>query len=76
MKTINDIIESILGHYGADAYLHPYTTEEPPAPQKRRKQILETEDVEMGAEDDPNDNSVVEDNEDHANEVESTLLPK
>ena len=58
--------------------MHLYTTEEPPAPQKRKrkKQILETEDVEMRAEADPNDNSVVEDNEDHANEVESTPIPK
>ena len=75
LKTTNDIIESILGHHGVDAYLHPYATEEPPEPQKRKrkakKQTLETEDVEMGAEDDPNDNTVVEDDEDQASEVVS-----
>ena len=75
LKTTNDIIESILGHHGVDVQLHPYVTEEPPPPQKRKKstqkQVIQAEDVEMGADVDPNDNSVVEDDEHQASEAVS-----
>ena len=59
MKECNDIIESLMRYHGVDAFSHPHITEEPPTPQKRKskgkgKRVKET------VENDPNDNSVVE----------------
>ena len=50
-------------YHGVDANLHPHETEEPPTPRKRKgRKAKET------VEDDPNDNSVMENLDEDASE--------
>ena len=65
MKACNDIIESLMRYHGVDAHLHPHITEEPPTPQKRKRKGRKAEET---VEDDPNDNSVVENLDEDASE--------
>ena len=61
MKECNDIIESLMRYHGVDPFSHPHITEEPPTPQKRkRKSKGKGKRVKETVENDPNDNSVVE----------------
>ena len=57
MKVANDIIESLFNYHGLDANTHPFTTEEPKTPPKKKKRVRETENI-VEETDDPNDNSL------------------
>ena len=61
MKMVNDVIEAILIHHGVDAKSHPFEAVEPPTPKKSNKRkAAEKRRMVLEGENDPNDNSLNE----------------
>ena len=61
MKMVNDVIEAILIHHGVDAKSHPFEADEPPTPEKpTKRKAAEQRRMVLEGEDDPNDNSLNE----------------